>query len=82
MICFEVFEAPKSASRRIEDYGKEDEFGAKDFSKELVLKADHQNRPLWIVRELKFYNLSFFLCYYSCCNVSKIEKIRINKEYA
>ena len=45
-----VLEAPKSASRRIEDYGEEDEFGAKDFSKELSLKADHQNRPLWIVR--------------------------------
>jgi hypothetical protein len=56
-----VFEAPKSASRRIEDYGKEDEFGAKDFSKELALKPDHSNRPLWIVRAKK--NLIIF---YSC----------------
>jgi hypothetical protein len=46
-------EAPKAASRRIEDYGEEDEFGAKDFSN-LVLKADNQNRPLWIV---KFKNI-------------------------
>ena len=43
-------EAPKAASRRIEEYGDEDEFGAKDFSKDLILKADNANRPLWIVR--------------------------------
>jgi hypothetical protein len=42
-------EAPKAASRRIEDFGEEDEFGAKDFSKDLILKSDNQNRPLWIV---------------------------------
>lgn len=42
-------EAPKAASRRIEDFGDEDEFGAKDFSKDLILKTDNQNRPLWIV---------------------------------
>lgn len=41
-------EAPKAASRRIEEYGEEDEFGAKDFSKDLILKSDNQNRPLWI----------------------------------
>lgn len=41
-------EAPKAASRRIEEYGDEDEFGAKDFSKDLILKADNANRPLWI----------------------------------
>ncbi len=48
-------EAPKAASRRIEDYGEEDEFGAKDFSN-LVLKADNQNRPLWIVN-FQIFNL-------------------------
>lgn len=42
-------EAPKAASRKIEDFGEEDEFGAKDFSKDLILKSDCQNRPLWIV---------------------------------
>lgn len=47
-------EAPKAASRRIEEYGEEDEFGAKDFSKDLILKQDNANRPLWIVR---FFNL-------------------------
>jgi hypothetical protein len=42
--------APKSASRRIDGFEKEDdEFGAKDYSKDLELKADHANRPLWIV---------------------------------
>lgn len=41
-------EAPKAASRKIEEYGEDDEFGAKDFSKDLILKADCQNRPLWI----------------------------------
>lgn len=40
--------APKSASRRIEEYNVEDEFGAKDCLG-LELKADHDNRPLWIV---------------------------------
>jgi hypothetical protein len=41
---------PKSASRSIENYRKEeDEFGAQDFSHDLDLKADHANRPLWIV---------------------------------
>jgi len=41
--------APKSASRRMEEYEEEDEFGAKDCTKEIDLKIDHQNRPLWIV---------------------------------
>ena len=27
----------------------QDEYGAKDYSKILVLKDDHQSRPLWIV---------------------------------
>jgi hypothetical protein len=44
--------APKSASRRIEEYEEEDEFGAKDCTKEIDLKIDHQNRPLWIVNSL------------------------------
>lgn len=48
-------EAPKAASRRIEDFGEEDEFGAKDFSN-LFLKADCVNRPLWIVRDV-FFNI-------------------------
>ena len=44
--------APKSASRRIEEYNVEDEFGAKDCLG-LDLKADHDNRPLWIVCLMK-----------------------------
>ncbi len=75
-----VFEAPKSASRRIEDYGKEDEFGAKDFSKELALKPDHSNRPLWIVRAKKKLNYFLFLLRMILCAVSraKLEFIRFN----
>ena len=39
---------PQAASRRIEEYEIEDEYGAKDCN-DLELKPDHQNRPLWIV---------------------------------
>ncbi len=50
----QVSEAPKSASRQIDETAdNEDEFGAKDFSKELKLKNDHSNRPLWVVRDLR-----------------------------
>ena len=51
--------APKSASRRIEEYEEEDEFGAKDCTKEIDLKLDHQNRPLWIVK-FSFHNFHPF----------------------
>ncbi|CAF0714328.1 unnamed protein product [Brachionus calyciflorus] len=51
--------APKSASRRIEEYENEDEFGAKDFSKELELKADHINRPIWIAPDGHLFLESF-----------------------
>ena len=52
--------APKSASRKIEEYEVEDEFGAKYCTLELDLKLDHHNRPLWIVlffflNKLKFH---------------------------
>ena len=51
---------PKSASRRIEDFYKEDdEFGAKDYSKDLDLKADHSNRPLWIAPDGHIFLESF-----------------------
>jgi DNA excision repair protein ERCC-3 len=43
-----VFEAPKSAHRKIDEVGNEDEFGAKDYSTDLQLKQDHNNRPLWV----------------------------------
>lgn len=43
-----AFEAPKSAHRKIDEEGEEDEFGAKDYSKDIQLKQDHANRPLWV----------------------------------
>ena len=44
---------PKAASRKIDEYEVEDEFGAKDCN-DLELKPDHQNRPLWIVTHIVF----------------------------
>lgn len=44
---------PKSARNHLTEYEVEDEFGAKDFSKDLELKNDHKNRPIWIVNKNK-----------------------------
>lgn len=58
--------APKSASRRIDEYNIEDEYGAKNCT-DLTLKADHDNRPLWIVWEslepVILYWISFNTCF-------------------
>jgi hypothetical protein len=48
LIYTEETTPPQAASRKIEEYEVEDEYGAKDCS-DLDLKPDHQNRPLWIV---------------------------------
>jgi len=41
---------PEAASKNVEDIpdAEEDEFGAKDFRKEMDLRPDHANRPLWV----------------------------------
>lgn len=41
---------PDAAKKNVEttDQGLEDEFGAKDYRKQLALKPDHANRPLWV----------------------------------
>ena len=41
---------PEAASKNVEDIpdAEEDEFGAKDFRKEMDLRPDHSNRPLWV----------------------------------
>lgn len=46
--CF-VEEIPDAATRSVDDTGKEDEFGAKDYRTELALKPDHNSRPLFVV---------------------------------
>ena len=50
---------PAAASFNVEDEddqdhaeggegGNVDEFGAKDYRKEMILREDHQSRPLWV----------------------------------
>jgi len=41
---------PEAASKNVEDLpdAKEDEFGAMDFRKDMELRVDHSNRPLWV----------------------------------
>jgi len=41
---------PEAASKNVEDIpdAKEDEFGAMDFRKDMELRVDHSNRPLWV----------------------------------
>jgi len=41
---------PEAASKNVEDIpdAKEDEFGAMDFRKDMELRVDHTNRPLWV----------------------------------
>lgn len=47
---------PDVAKKNIEkqDVAIEDEFGAKDYRKQMVLKQDHASRPLWVV-SINFY---------------------------
>lgn len=42
---------PDAAKKNVEasDVGLEDEFGAKDYRKQLTLKNDYANRPLYVV---------------------------------
>ena len=41
---------PEAASKNVEEIpdAPEDEFGAKDFRKEMELRPDHGSRPLWV----------------------------------
>ena len=41
---------PEAASKNVEEIpdAEEDEFGAKDFRKDMELRPDHSNRPLWV----------------------------------
>uniref|UniRef100_A0A8D2KV26 General transcription and DNA repair factor IIH helicase/translocase subunit XPB n=2 Tax=Varanus komodoensis TaxID=61221 RepID=A0A8D2KV26_VARKO len=40
---------PSAAGKQVEDSGtKVDEYGAKDYRNQMLLKADHSSRPLWV----------------------------------
>lgn len=42
---------PSAAGKQVEESGtKVDEYGAKDYRLQMPLKADHNSRPLWVVR--------------------------------
>ena len=44
---------PDAAKKNVETNDKsvpEDEFGAKDYRSQMLLKPDHESRPLWVVR--------------------------------
>lgn len=41
-------DVPEAASRSISDGTNEDEYGAKDYTKELKLRDDYSVRPLWV----------------------------------
>jgi len=51
---------PSAAKKNVEseDQGGalEDEYGAKDYRSQMILKSDHESRPLWVV------SCSDFLC--------------------
>jgi hypothetical protein len=43
---------PNAAKKSVEseDQGDvEDEYGAKDYRSQMILKSDHESRPLWVV---------------------------------
>lgn len=43
---------PNAAKKNVEseDQGAaEDEYGAKDYRSQMILKTDHESRPLWVV---------------------------------
>lgn len=45
---------PAAAGKQVEEFRVEpDEYGAKDYRAQMLLKADHSSRPLWVVREAK-----------------------------
>ncbi|KAK3574529.1 hypothetical protein QTP86_008764 [Hemibagrus guttatus] len=43
---------PAAAGKQVDESStKVDEYGAKDYRLQMLLKADHSSRPLWVVRE-------------------------------
>jgi DNA excision repair protein ERCC-3 len=57
-----LYLAPKAASRRLDETVSteiEDEFGARDYRKEVQLKKDHSSRPLWVAPDGHIFLESF-----------------------
>jgi hypothetical protein len=54
---------PNAAKKNVEseDQGvAEDEYGAKDYRSQMILKTDYESRPLWVVSHF------VFLCFAEC----------------
>ncbi|XP_003742781.1 general transcription and DNA repair factor IIH helicase subunit XPB [Galendromus occidentalis] len=45
---FSVDGVPIAAKKQLEDKSCEDEYGAKDYRDQMILKPDHASRPLWV----------------------------------
>lgn len=42
---------PAAAGKQVDESStKQDEYGAKDYRLQMILKNDHSSRPLWVVR--------------------------------
>lgn len=49
-------DAAKNDAEKLDENAMEDEFGAKDYRSQMILKQDNASRPLWVVRINKFIN--------------------------
>lgn len=46
---------PAAAGKQVDESAtKQDEYGAKDYRLQMILKNDHSSRPLWVVRRVVF----------------------------
>ena len=55
----EAQEVPAAAGKQVEESAtKLDEYGAKDYRSQMLLKNDHASRPLWVVRAPYFLTVS------------------------
>lgn len=68
-----VPDAAKNDVEKQDESALEDEFGAKDYRPQMILKPDHTSRPLWVVRQkfnkcrtMKFYQSLKFMIYVNC----------------
>jgi DNA excision repair protein ERCC-3 len=59
-VLFVLDGIPSAAKKNVEseDQGSiEDEYGAKDYRSQMILKSDHESRPLWVVSCSEFLHL-------------------------
>lgn len=50
-------DAAKNDVEKQDEGAIEDEFGAKDYRSQMILKSDNASRPLWVVR-IKFHTIA------------------------